>query len=136
MRERDLPFPVFQVGRELSNLSLEQKARGLMLELDTSRVPPAREPLQKLQTGEPYRFAAVGRLALCLCEPLDELPIRRGEEFLFVGRSRRELDELGDRPEPLTSARAEQIQPHYETAKSGVIGCRLNFADCADGVAR
>src|SRR2546423_13505227 len=119
---------------QIDNLSM--KLQVLRIKLQTARVSPARQPLKEFQTGKPQSIALVHSLGIGFGQPANESPILRGKEFLFVRRTRCQLEQLRKRPDLFTCARAEQTEADGQIVKRRMIAGGLRVADRAKRSAR
>src|ERR1035441_4336576 len=73
---------------------------------------------------------------MSLRQPLNEFPIARRKQFLFVRRPRRQLDALSERPDLLARARAQQVELNGQAVARRLLLVRLGPANRAQESAR
>ena len=114
MRELQAEVARIQVRPQRRDLAVEARVRVLHREFEARLLAPLHEPLQQLRAAKRDFFNVRVAPGEPLGEPDDELPVARREQFLLVRRTRRQLDDLRDRPALLAGARAKQIEPHRQ----------------------
>ncbi len=127
--ERQLPVPVLQMGNQLRQLATKHHVVGLAVPLQTGPMSPASQPLEQLQPPQEERGLGRRPLAVLLGQPLDESPIRRGEQLLFVDGAGGEFDEFGQRARLLARARAEEGEVQGQVVEAGLLGQRHQAGD-------
>ena len=96
------------MGRQLSEFAMKRQFCAVGVQLQARVVSPARQPLQQFAAGQKQRLAIHFPSVVDLRQPLDELPVFRRKELLFVSRPRRQFDDFAQRFVLFAGARTRQ----------------------------
>src|SRR5436190_17402977 len=86
-------------------------------DFEAAALAPLREPFQELNAAKADGFAFGNIAAIGFGEPLDELPVRRAEQFLLVRGTLRQLQDFGEGAEFVTGAGTKKIEVDRQLAK-------------------
>ena len=73
-------------------------------------VAPTGDPLEELDPLQHDVAVLVLAVAVVLHDPLDELPVERGKQFLLMRRAGVEINQVGQRLLLLARAGAEEVE--------------------------
>src|SRR5204862_7195757 len=87
-------------------------------DFEAAALAPLREPFQELNAAKADGFAFGNIAAIGFGEPLDELPVRRAEEFLLVRGTLRKLQDFGEGAEVVPGAGARKYEVERQCAEA------------------
>src|SRR6266480_4475067 len=119
------------MGRQLREFAMKRQFRAVGIQFQARVVPPARQPLQQFAAGQTQRLAIYLSSVINLRQPLDELPVFRWKELLFVRGPRRQLDDFGQRLAFVAAARTREDKLNTESVQAGLVFERADFASDA-----
>jgi len=133
--KRQFPVPILQMRLELPQFAVERErapARRAR-QLQPAGVPPPRQPMQKVQVRQHQPVARRFLVPMRLGNPLNEVPIRRGEKLLLVRRAGRQFHQLPHGLLLLAGARPQQQKLNRQPVPVRLRLVRPHFADHPQG---
>src|SRR5580765_7915679 len=116
------PFAVFEMGSEFGNLTVKLKRLLVQGGFEPGRVPPAREPVHQIHVRQNDCFVITLPALMRFREPLNEFPVGRWKELLFVRGTRGEFKNLRQRADLFAGARTNQVKLDGETEARWLVG--------------